>query len=152
MEQSYYFEQAGIGLCREEMIRIWMALKALVDTHSLEHARFWGKIFGTEQNYIVAEVEYREGEEEAADEEEEVVMISKCQYVINVIVFGCLEPFITGCRAWYFHVVAFFNVCIQPLLYKCSDLVHFSLYCSNIWCTIVNLESVELVCHVVTWY
>jgi len=75
MEQCYYFEQAGIGLSREEMVRIWMALKMLVDTHPLEHARFWGKIFGTEQNYIIAEVEYREGEEEVADEEEEVVII-----------------------------------------------------------------------------
>lgn len=71
MEQAYYFEQAGIGLNREEMIRIWLAMKTLVDTHPLEHTRFWGKIFGTEQNYIIAEVEYREGEEPEEPEPED---------------------------------------------------------------------------------
>jgi len=70
MELCYYFEQAGIGLNREEVIRVWLALKNLVDNHPLQHVRFWGKMFGTEQNYYVAEVEYREGEEE--EEEEEV--------------------------------------------------------------------------------
>ena len=72
MELAFYFEQAGIGLNREEIIRVWMALKNLVDTHNLQHVRFWGKIFGTEQNYYVAEVEYREGDEEQEEEEEEV--------------------------------------------------------------------------------
>ena len=70
MELYFYFEQAGVGLNREEMIRIWLALKNLNDNHPLQHIRFWGKIFGTEQNYIVAEVEYREGEDEEEEEEE----------------------------------------------------------------------------------
>ena len=70
MELCFFFEQAGVGLSREEMIRIWLALKNLNDNHPLQHIRFWGKIFGTEQNYIVAEVEYREGEEEEEEEEE----------------------------------------------------------------------------------
>lgn len=72
MELCFYFEQAGVGLNREEVIRVWMALKNLIDTNNLQHVRFWGKIFGTEQNYYVAEVEYREGEEEQEEEEEEV--------------------------------------------------------------------------------
>lgn len=71
MELAFYFEQAGVGLNREEVIRVWVALKHLVDTHNLQHVRFWGKIYGTEQNYYVAEVEYREGEEEQEEEEEE---------------------------------------------------------------------------------
>lgn len=70
METSFFFEQAGIGMNREEMIRIWLAMKQLVDSHPLQHARFWGKILGTEQNYIVAEVEYRDGEDEELEEEE----------------------------------------------------------------------------------
>ena len=70
MELCFFFEQAGVGLNREEIIRIWLALKNLVDTHPLLHVRFWGKIFGTQQNYIIAEVEYREGEEEEEEEEE----------------------------------------------------------------------------------
>lgn len=70
MEQCFYFEQAGVGLSREEMVRIWLAMKTLVEAQPIEHCRFWGKIFGVEQNYIVAEVEFREGEGE--EEEEEV--------------------------------------------------------------------------------
>lgn len=33
--------------------------------------RFWGKIYGTEANYIVAEGEYQEGQGEEEEEEEE---------------------------------------------------------------------------------
>ncbi|XP_067943457.1 radial spoke head protein 4 homolog A-like [Watersipora subatra] len=71
MELSYYFEQAGVGMNREEFFKIWLALKQLVDTHPLEHVRFWGKILGTEQNYYVAEVEFRHGEEEEQESEGE---------------------------------------------------------------------------------
>lgn len=70
MELCFFFEQAGVGLNREEVIRIWLALKNLVDSHTLAHVRFWGKIFGREQSYYVAEVEYREGDEEEEEEEE----------------------------------------------------------------------------------
>ena len=42
-----------------------------MDTHTLQNVRFWGKLFGTERNYIVAEVEYREGAEEEEGEEDE---------------------------------------------------------------------------------
>ena len=75
MELCFFFEQAGIGLNREETMRIWLALKTLVDNHPLQHVRFWGKLFGIEQNYIVAEVEYSEGQDE--EEEEEEVSIYK---------------------------------------------------------------------------
>ena len=71
MDISYYFEQAGVGLGREETFKIFLALKNLVDTHTLQNVRFWGKIFGTEKNYIVAEVEYREGDDEVEEEEVE---------------------------------------------------------------------------------
>ncbi|XP_033115962.1 radial spoke head protein 4 homolog A-like [Anneissia japonica] len=70
-ELMYYFEQGAIGISREESIRIFLALKQLVDNYPLQTCRFWGKILGTEQNYIIAEVEYREGEEEEEEEEEE---------------------------------------------------------------------------------
>jgi len=70
MEQCFYFEQAGVGLGREEMIRIWLALKSLVDSQPIERCRFWGKIYGIQQNYIVAEVDFREGEGEEEEEEE----------------------------------------------------------------------------------
>ncbi|KAJ8275671.1 hypothetical protein COCON_G00074230 [Conger conger] len=77
-EQSFYLEQAGVGLPREELQRIHLALKQLVDAQPLQTCRFWGKILGTQANYLVAEVDFREGEEEdeeglqedGADEEE----------------------------------------------------------------------------------
>ena len=43
MNLSFYFEQAGIGLSREEMFRVFLALKQLVDTKPLQMVRFWGK-------------------------------------------------------------------------------------------------------------
>ncbi|KAG7274283.1 hypothetical protein CRUP_037210 [Coryphaenoides rupestris] len=72
-EISYYLEQAGVGLGREEMQRIFLALKQLVETQPLQRCRLWGKILGTDGNYIVAEAEYREGEEVPEDEEGEDV-------------------------------------------------------------------------------
>lgn len=76
-EIGFYLEQAGVGLGREEMQRVFLALKQLVESQALLHCRLWGKILGTESSYIVAEAEYREGAEEeeqsaeeAAEEEE----------------------------------------------------------------------------------
>lgn len=43
MENAFYFEQAGIGIGREEMFRIFLALKQLTDTYQLRSCRFWGK-------------------------------------------------------------------------------------------------------------
>jgi len=43
MELAFNFEQAGTGLGREEMFRIFLALKQLVDTYPLQTVRFWGK-------------------------------------------------------------------------------------------------------------
>ncbi|RXN01504.1 Radial spoke head protein 4-like A [Acipenser ruthenus] len=71
MELAFYFEQAGVGLSREETYCIYLALKQLVDSQPLQKCRFWGKILGTQGNYIVAEVEYREGEEEEEEGGEE---------------------------------------------------------------------------------
>ncbi|XP_008066016.1 radial spoke head protein 4 homolog A [Carlito syrichta] len=72
MESAFYFEQAGVGLGTDETFRILLALKQLTDTHPVQRCRFWGKILGLERNYIVAEVEFREGEDEEEVEEEDV--------------------------------------------------------------------------------
>ncbi|KAM5262569.1 radial spoke head protein 4 homolog A [Ctenodactylus gundi] len=71
MESAFYFEQAGVGLGTDETYRIFLALKQLTDTHPIQRCRFWGKILGLEMNYIVAEVEFHEGEGEEELEEEE---------------------------------------------------------------------------------
>ncbi|XP_044055542.1 radial spoke head protein 6 homolog A [Siniperca chuatsi] len=68
-EIGFYLEQAGVGLGREEMQRVFLALKQLVESQALLRCRLWGKILGIESSYIVAEAEYREGEEEQSTEE-----------------------------------------------------------------------------------
>ncbi|XP_042339934.1 radial spoke head protein 6 homolog A [Plectropomus leopardus] len=72
-EIGFYLEQAGVGLGREEMQRVFLALKQFVESQGLLRCRLWGKILGTESSYIVAEADYREGEEgeEESIEEEE---------------------------------------------------------------------------------
>lgn len=62
-----YFEQAGVGIGKEETFRVWLALKQLVEKYPLDSIRFWGKIMGIEDNYYIAEVKFQEGK----DEEEE---------------------------------------------------------------------------------
>lgn len=57
-------EQAGVGLGRMEMQRIFLALKQLAQSEQLPHCRLWGKILGRDGNYIVAEAAYKEGEED----------------------------------------------------------------------------------------
>jgi radial spoke head protein 4/6 len=57
-EISYYFEQAGVGLGREETFRVWLALKQLVEKYPLETIRLWGKIYGIQENYYIAEVPF----------------------------------------------------------------------------------------------
>ncbi|XP_070688212.1 radial spoke head protein 6 homolog A [Pempheris klunzingeri] len=83
-EIGFYLEQAGVGLGREEMQKVFLALKQLVDSQALQHCRLWGKILGTESSYIIAEAEYREGAdeeeqstEEAAEEEEREAAIEE---------------------------------------------------------------------------
>jgi radial spoke head protein 4/6 len=93
LELSYFFELGEIGLGSHETFRIWLSLKKLVDKYPLESIRFWGKLFGINANYYVAEVQFQEGkdeleeegsEEEKRDEEDikdmDEDMIPKAQY------------------------------------------------------------------------
>eukprot|EP00049_Salpingoeca_infusionum_P017728 m.354140 g.354140 ORF g.354140 m.354140 type:complete len:489 (-) comp16930_c0_seq1:291-1757(-) len=70
-----YFESADVGVGADESFRIFMALKQLAETQPLKSVTFWGKIFGLEKNYYIAEAQYREGEEpqpeDDGDQEEE---------------------------------------------------------------------------------
>ncbi|CAH1404275.1 unnamed protein product [Nezara viridula] len=85
----YYFEEMGISLPREELYQITLALRKLGLIEGLSKIRFWGKIFGLERSYIVAEcemthdeivnrinMEKEEGEEEDESEEEEESILS----------------------------------------------------------------------------
>ena len=90
MEQMQYFEDAGLGLGREETFRVLLALKQLQTEESFSKIRFWGKVFGIKANYLVAECQYSGGDvfraesavdadendddEEAQDEDDELPM------------------------------------------------------------------------------
>ncbi|XP_034451680.1 radial spoke head protein 4 homolog A-like [Hippoglossus hippoglossus] len=78
-EIGFYLEQAGVGLGRKEMQMIFLALKQLVESQELLRCRLWGKILGLESNYIVAETECREGEEEEEQISEENEREAKTQ-------------------------------------------------------------------------
>ena len=71
-EINFYMEQAGVGLGRMEMQRIFLALKQLTQSEQLPHCRLWGKILGRESNYIIAEAAYKEGEEDEEQRPEEI--------------------------------------------------------------------------------
>ncbi|XP_034387167.1 radial spoke head protein 4 homolog A isoform X2 [Cyclopterus lumpus] len=71
-EEEQEDDLAGVGLGREEMQRVFLALKQLMESQALLHCRLWGKVLGTGSSYIVAEAEYREGEEEEEKSSEEV--------------------------------------------------------------------------------
>ncbi|ELK29685.1 Radial spoke head protein 6 like protein A [Myotis davidii] len=71
MESAFYFEQGGVGLSSDESFRLFLALKQLVEQQPIHTCRFWGKVLGLKRSYLVAEVEFREGEEEVEEEEVE---------------------------------------------------------------------------------
>ncbi|XP_053552241.1 radial spoke head protein 6 homolog A [Bombina bombina] len=68
LDLSQLLQQAGVSLGRDEVVKICLALKRLVDTHPLQYCRLWGKMLGTEGGYLVAEVQFREGEDDEAEE------------------------------------------------------------------------------------
>jgi len=68
------------------MIRIWLALRTLVESQPVEQVRFWGKILGTECNYIVAEVQWREGEGD--DDEMEVGNVENVISVVRRVILS----------------------------------------------------------------
>lgn len=52
MELANYFEQAGVGIGREETFRIFLALKLLIDTQPIRTCRFWGKISEADLKFL----------------------------------------------------------------------------------------------------
>jgi len=73
IEQMRYFEDAGVGLGREESMRVFLALKQLGKEQPLKKIRFWGKVYTVGKglgDYYVAECEYTD--EEAPVEEDPI--------------------------------------------------------------------------------
>lgn len=69
MAESKVFEWAGIGFGEQESYCIQKSLKKLSTDSQAQQVRFWGKIHGTEKDYIIAEG-ILEGEDEQPEGEE----------------------------------------------------------------------------------
>ncbi len=68
MTDGPLLEWAGVGLGSEELFRLHLALKHLSNKFAARNLRFWGKVLGTDGDYIVAEGEMDpEDEEDAVD-------------------------------------------------------------------------------------
>ncbi|KAJ3260820.1 Radial spoke head protein 4 A [Boothiomyces macroporosus] len=70
MDLAGLWEWAGVSFGKEDTFLLFLAIKNLVEVKQLKSVRLWGKIFGTQGNYIIVEAELKEG---AADEEDAIV-------------------------------------------------------------------------------
>ena len=60
---------AQISLGREETFNVYLAIKRLVQVKNLKSARFFGKFFGLQKDYIIVESERRDDERSDEDGE-----------------------------------------------------------------------------------
>ncbi|KAJ1343554.1 hypothetical protein BSLG_001823 [Batrachochytrium salamandrivorans] len=61
-------ELAIISFGKDDTFVLFLAIKKLVKEKSLKSVRLWGKIFGTQRNYIIVEAEVKEGVVDPDDE------------------------------------------------------------------------------------
>ena len=82
MEDRQLLRWAGIDLGEEECYRLRQALKRLSKEKSAKDIRFWGKIYGTVQDYYVVE-----GVGEAGEEEERPADMEKRGEGVNLLTY-----------------------------------------------------------------
>ena len=82
MEDRQLLKWAGIDLGEEECYRLRQALKKLVKDKSAKDARFWGKIYGIEGDYLIIE-----GVGEAGEDEEKPADIEKRGEGVNMFTY-----------------------------------------------------------------
>jgi radial spoke head protein 4A len=64
MADAKLFEWAGIGFGEQETYRIMKSLKKLSTDSAATNVRFFGKIYGTEKDYYIAEAAVEGGDDE----------------------------------------------------------------------------------------
>eukprot|EP00825_Cyclidium_porcatum_P039634 TRINITY_DN4852_c0_g1_i1.p1 TRINITY_DN4852_c0_g1~~TRINITY_DN4852_c0_g1_i1.p1 ORF type:complete len:497 (+),score=131.93 TRINITY_DN4852_c0_g1_i1:147-1637(+) len=64
MEESRWFEWAGVGFSQEEVYRIFKSLTLMSQKKAAKQVRLWGKILGSAKDYYVAEGIVEGGAEE----------------------------------------------------------------------------------------
>ena len=72
---SYLFEKGGVGLGDSEWVQVYFSLEKLCKDVNPQSCRFFGKILGLQNNYYVAEIQYRDEEEYSAFEIFELFLV-----------------------------------------------------------------------------
>ncbi|XP_044755603.1 radial spoke head protein 4 homolog A [Coccinella septempunctata] len=62
LQLLFYFEHAGLGLPKNDMFCLTVAMKKLVHSEPIAFIRFWGVIYGLYKNYYIVETELKEEE------------------------------------------------------------------------------------------
>jgi len=58
LEESSFFEWAGVGFPKELLYRLYLAMTQLKAVQKLKSVRFFGKILGTKRDYYIVEGTY----------------------------------------------------------------------------------------------
>lgn len=89
MAERQIYQWAGIGFGEQETYRLMKSLKKLALEKQAKYIRFFGKIFGTQKDYYIAEAEVEAGEEAAGEgaegqpeQEEKGVGVNKYSYFV----------------------------------------------------------------------
>ena len=66
VEELHNYRRVGLGISESEGMKIWIAMRTLVEKYEsrIKKIRFWGKIFGKEEDYYIIETEMEQVEEE----------------------------------------------------------------------------------------
>ena len=67
MDLASLWDWAGVSFGKEDTFLLFLSVKKLVAKKELKSVRLWGKIYGTNANYNIAEAELKEGVEDAED-------------------------------------------------------------------------------------
>lgn len=67
MDLATLWEWAGVSLGKKETFLLFLSIKQLVASKQLKSVRLWGKIYGRDANYIIAEAEMKDGVQDAED-------------------------------------------------------------------------------------
>eukprot|EP00033_Pygsuia_biforma_P000794 GCRY01000926.1.p1 GENE.GCRY01000926.1~~GCRY01000926.1.p1 ORF type:complete len:867 (+),score=252.04 GCRY01000926.1:141-2741(+) len=69
---AFHFSQCGFAIGNQSVVTaLFLALQKLSQSQPLAKVRFFGKFFGIEKDYYIAEAEFKQGERGSMDEEEE---------------------------------------------------------------------------------
>lgn len=62
IDDMRFMNEVGVGLNEVETILVQNSIQKLIRSKPLATARFWGKVFGIEKDYYIAEAEFNDGE------------------------------------------------------------------------------------------